>query len=198
MPLEDDYVAGNPAWNGSERLIVVSGCSCGGKSTLLGELARRGYGVQPEPGRQIVKEQLYIGGDGLPWANAARFIELCVNRAMLQYNQAAPTAKPVVFDRSIIDAVTAFASLGLAVPPHLAEAARRYRYAKRVFFAPPWSRLFANDSERRHSFAEAEAEYERLLESYPAHGYEVVELPRAGVTERADFFEEEVGRREEP
>ncbi len=53
---EADYVAGNPRWNGSPRLVAVSGCSGGGKSALLAEMAARGYRVFPEPGRQVVKE----------------------------------------------------------------------------------------------------------------------------------------------
>ena len=104
---ESDYVTGNPALNGSARLVVVSGCSGGGKSSLLAEMARRGYQVMPEPGRQIVKEQTYIGGDGLPWANIPKFVELCVSRAMYFYNAARPADRCVLFDRSIVDAVAA-------------------------------------------------------------------------------------------
>lgn len=49
--------------------VIISGCSGGGKSTLLSELANRGYSVVLEPGRQIVKEQTAINGDALPWTN---------------------------------------------------------------------------------------------------------------------------------
>ena len=62
---EAEYVAGNPAFNGSDWMVVVSGCSGGGKSTLLAELALRGYAVFPEPGRQIVKEQLSTYDSGI-------------------------------------------------------------------------------------------------------------------------------------
>ena len=57
---EADYVAGNPRWNGSVRLVVISGCSGGGKSALVGELAACGYSAFPEPGRQVVKVALLI------------------------------------------------------------------------------------------------------------------------------------------
>jgi hypothetical protein len=36
--------------------VVISGCSGGGKSTLLDELGRRRYAVVAEPGRRIVQE----------------------------------------------------------------------------------------------------------------------------------------------
>ena len=47
------------------KLIVISGCSSGGKSTLLEELKNNGYAVIPEVGREIVKEQLLSLGNCL-------------------------------------------------------------------------------------------------------------------------------------
>lgn len=191
--LEDEYIAADPRW--SDKLVVVSGCSGGGKSSLLSEMAARGYPVVPEPGRQVVKEQLSIGGDGLPWANIARFVELCVSRAMFYYNTARPIGKPALFDRSILDNVAGLARLGLPVPEFLHEAVRRYRYSPRVFMIPPWKELFSRDPERRHSFEEAEAEYVALLAAYPAHAYEPTIVPRKSIGERADFLEEQLGYR---
>ena len=187
--VENDYVAGNPQLNGTDRLVVVSGCSGGGKSALLSEMARRGYPVNPEPGRQIVREQAYIDGDGLPWANVPKFAELCVSRAVHFYNAARPADKCVLFDRSIVDAIASLARLGLPTPPYLRRALDRYRYAPTVFLTPPWEDLFASDPERRHAFADAVAEYEDLLEAYPANGYAIELIPKAGVEERADFLE---------
>lgn len=103
--LEDEYIAGNPALNGSNKLIVLSGCSSGGKSTLLTEMAKRGYTVLPEAGRQIVKEQLFITGDALPWQNLEKFVELSVSRAIFQYNSVCSADNPVFFDRSIVDTI---------------------------------------------------------------------------------------------
>jgi predicted ATPase len=175
--------------------VVLSGCSGGGKSTLLAEMARRGYRVCPEPGRQIVREQLTIGGDGVPWDNPLKFIELCLARAIAlydSYDSAADDGGFVLFDRSVVDAASACASLGRPLPAHIEAAVRRCRYAATVFFTPPWEALFAEDSERRHGFADAVTEYERLLASYPAHGYTVVVVPRGGVAERADFLERQL------
>ena len=49
----------------------------------------------------------------------------------------------------------------------LADLVARYRYASPVFLAPPWPELFVSDSERRHDFASAVAEYDRLAAAYP-------------------------------
>jgi len=188
---EDQYVAGNPALNGSDRMIVVSGCSGDGKSTLLDELGRRGCQILPKPGRQIVKEQRLIGGKDLPEANVAQFVELCASRSMYFYNSVrfSISTRAAVFDRSLVDGVAGLERSGLPVPDHLKAALRKYRYAERVFLTPPWPELFAADAERQHSFADAVAEYEHLLIQYPAYGYEVVVLPKADVKARADFFE---------
>jgi predicted ATPase/predicted N-acetyltransferase YhbS len=193
MP-EGDYAAGGAPPAVSARLVVLTGCSGGGKSALLAEMARRGYPVRPEPGRQIVREQLSIAGDALPWSDAARFVELCVARAMHFYNTARPGEHCVLFDRSIVDAVAALPRLGLPVPAHLSNALQRYRYAGVVFMTPPWEALFAADRERRHNFADAVAEYEALLEAYPANGYAVELLPKVGPGERADFLEGRLAR----
>jgi predicted ATPase len=186
--VESDYVAGNPRWSGSPRLVAVSGCSGGGKSALLDEMATRGYAVFPEPGRQVVKEELLVGGDALPWTDELRFAERCIARAAYFFNMARPETGPVLFDRSIVDVVAALERRG-AVPAHCAAAARAYRYGPRVFLVPPWRELFAADPERRHGFEAAVAEYEGLLRAYPAHGYTTLVVPKASVSERADFLE---------
>ena len=64
---ESDYRCGVAGRETHRLPVVISGCSGGGKSSILAELGRRGYHVIPEAGRQIVREQLFIGSDGLPW-----------------------------------------------------------------------------------------------------------------------------------
>lgn len=192
MKTEDGYVAGNPDFAGSPMMIVLSGCSGSGKSSLLAELSRRGFDVQPEAGRQIVREQMLIGGPALPWADAAAFIELAASRAMWQFNVARPTERPVIFDRSLIDLVSYFDYRRLAVPAHLATAMKLYRYAPQVFVTPPWREIYVDDGERKKSFEDAVAEYDVLIRWYRREGYDIVEIPPAEISVRADFFEDAI------
>lgn len=183
--MEDAY---NPALAESAiDRIVITGCSGGGKSSLLAELARRGFAVFPEAGRQIVKEQDWTGGDALPWTQPVKFAELAASRAVHFWVQAGACAGRVFFDRSPVDQLAALERLGQPVPASVAGAAARCRYNPVVFVTPPWLEIFATDAERRHGLEEALAEYGPLLATYGRLGYRLVELPKISVAERADF-----------
>ena len=65
-----------------DRFVVISGCSSAGKSTLIGELGKRGYAVVNEPGRRIVKEELASGGSALPWVDGIAFARRVITMAL--------------------------------------------------------------------------------------------------------------------
>ena len=174
-----------PDQSGADRFVVISGCSAGGKSTLLAELGRRGYAVVEEPGRRIVREELKAKGSALPWVNAAAFARRAVAMALADRAAVAGHGGWVFFDRGLIDAAAALQHL--TGEPVLPPLHRSHRYHRRVFLAPPWPDIYVIDRERRHGFGAALAEYQRLLQTYPSLGYEISILPKTGVRERADF-----------
>lgn len=177
----------------TSTLIVISGCSGAGKSTLLAELGARGHAVFEEPGRQVVKEQLALGGDGLPWADAGKFTELCIERGLAQVGAGQSGGGLAFFDRSIVDALNALEVLGLPVPARFADAVARVRYHDRVFMTPPWPEIYRTDAERRHSYTEAVQEFERLRKFYSRYGYEVAMLPQVAPAARAEFILANIG-----
>ena len=139
----------------ARKFVVLSGCSGAGKSSLLTELGRRGFPIYEEPGRQVVKEQLYIGGDALPWGNATQFVELTISRSIHHMVTAARGDRLSFFDRGIIDQVSGLEHLGLPIPERLAAAVDRFRYHEKAFMMPPWREIFSNDDERKHSLEDA-------------------------------------------
>jgi predicted ATPase len=171
----------------ADRLVILSGCSGGGKSSLLAELGRRGWPVWEEPGRQIVREQLFIGGDALPWSDAGKFVELTISRSIHNLVMAARAGGRAFFDRGIVDQVSGLEQLNRPIPAPLAAAAERFRCHDTVFMMPPWPEIFRNDAERRHNFEDAAASYSGLLGSYVRFGYRLVEVPRLEIGARADF-----------
>jgi predicted ATPase len=168
-----------------DRFVVISGCSGGGKSTLLLELARRGCAVVEEPGLRIVREELSRDGTALPWKDVEAFLRRAITMALADRIEANRRSGWVFFDRGLIDAASGLQHL--TGEPMLESIGQTHRYHHRVFLTPPWPEIFRTDSERRHDLDAAIAEYSRLLEIYPALGYELCILPKVTVTERADF-----------
>ena len=168
-----------------DRFVVISGCSSGGKSTLIAELGKRGHAVVEEPGRRIVKEELASGGSALPWVDRIAFARRAITMALADRAAAGSLDGWVFFDRGLIDAVAALEHM--TGKPVLTALGQANRYHRRVFLAPPWPEIYETDPERRHGFDVALAEYSRLLETYPSLGYEVLILPKVGVSERANF-----------
>tara|TARA_R100000365_G_C2740148_1_gene68871 strand:- start:1259 stop:1816 length:558 start_codon:yes stop_codon:yes gene_type:complete len=165
--------------------VVLSGCSSGGKSTLLAELGRRGFAIVPEPGRRIVEEKLRGDGSALPWVDLKAFANRALSLAANDRHDVPEEAGWVFFDRGLVDAAVALQHATGRTAAGVLTAYRRYH--ERVFLAPPWPEIFETDGERRHSLAEASAEYDRLLKTYRELDYETVILPKVSVEERADF-----------
>ena len=170
----------------TNRLVVISGCSGGGKSTLLAELGRRGYATVEEPGRRIVKDELRIQGLALPWVDATAFARRAMALAIADRATAFVATGWVFFDRSLIEAAAALEHL--TGEPALTTFGQTHRYHHRVFLTPPWPEIYVTDAERRHGLDQALQEYHRLLEAFPTLGYQVSVLPKVSVTERADFI----------
>jgi predicted ATPase len=164
----------------SGPLILLTGCSGGGKSTLLAALSERGFATVEEPGRRVIR-----AGGPTPWEDLPGFLRACFDLAEADFARAAGYAGPVFFDRGMIDAASGLDALGEPVP---AAPLSRCRYDA-ALLAPPWPELFGQDAERRHGWDAAVAEYDRLVRDLPRYGYAPRLLPRAPVAERADWVE---------
>jgi predicted ATPase len=165
--------------------VVLSGCSGGGKSTLLAELARRGFSTVAEPGRRIVEEEMHGEGTALPWIDLEHFARRAAVMASEDRLRTASLSGWIFFDRGLVDAVVA---LNHATGKPLSSGLERSPlYHSRVFMTPPWPEIYVTDNERQHGLESAVAEYDRLLVAYRALGYETIILPKLDVGERADF-----------
>jgi len=175
----------------SRRFVLLTGCSGGGKSTLLKALKERGFPTVEEPGRRIVSDELAGQGTALPWVDMKAFALRAVEMAKSDLQAAKHIDGIVFFDRGLIDAAVALArSGGQTMEETLGET---QAYWKRVFVVPPWRELFANDAERRHTFDDAVQEHLRIEEALDALGYIRIELPKVPVQERVEIVLKECG-----
>nr|WP_313424710.1 AAA family ATPase [Brevundimonas diminuta] len=171
----------------SPRRIVLTGGPGSGKTTLLEALAAAGHATSPEAGRAIIRRQQAIDGEALPWKDRALFAELMLDRELEAHARAESADGPVFFDRGVPDVVGYLSLCGLPVPAHMERAAQDIRYDRRVFIAPVWPEIFGQDAERKQDLDEARRTFDAMAETYPRFGYELIELPKAPVSERLDF-----------
>ncbi|MDD7969933.1 AAA family ATPase [Roseinatronobacter sp. HJB301] len=171
--------------NCASRHVIISGCSGGGKSTLLLELKRRGFETIEEPGRRIVSEELQGDGRALPWVNLEAFARKAIEMASRDRERVKGVERWAFFDRGLVDAAVALEhATGIAASKTLAE---HDRFQKRVFLTPPWPEIYQTDPERRHDLDEGIDEYHRLCSTFEQLDYEIIVLPKVGVESRADF-----------
>ena len=172
----------------ADCFAMISGCSDGGKSTLIEELARRGYTVVREPGRRIIADVRAGRGGTLPWDDPAGFARHALGMAVADHRAARGLT---FFDRGVVDAAVA---LRACAGETGADAVARHRYDQ-LFLAPPWPEIYEQDDDRRHSLAKALSDYRRVAAAWQGAGYNAVLLPCDRVAVRADFVLATLGTR---
>jgi predicted ATPase len=176
----------------TDRLHVLTGGPGSGKTTLIEALARAGVATSPEVGRAVIREQLTIGGQALPWADREGFAEAMVGREVAAHQAALASGAVTVLDRGVPDVVGFLRVCRLPVPSPIDVAARTCRYNPRIFIAPFWAEIFTGDAERKQTPEEAEATFAVMVETYRDYGYDLVELPRLPVADRVRFVRESI------
>jgi predicted ATPase len=179
--------------NPSDRFFVLTGGPGAGKTTLIEALAGAGFATTVEAGRAIIRDQLAIGGPATHQNDPALFAELMLAFDMQTYGRALEQTGAVFFDRGITELAGYHGMMGLPAPVHFRTAAEEFRYNRKVFVAPPWPEIFANDSERKQSPGEAVRTHDAAVRIYAEFGYQIVPLPKTSVEERVRFVLAEAG-----
>ncbi|WP_288437204.1 AAA family ATPase [uncultured Chryseobacterium sp.] len=171
-------------------LYIMTGGPGGGKTTLLDELSKKGLITVPEEGRKIIKEQIHIGGEGLPWRDKELFAHLMFKESVKTYRRIRQllNPKPVFFDRGILDTLGYMKLENIPIPASMEAKAREMTYNTTVFILPPWKEIYENDPERKQSIEQAVLTFECMKDIYREYSYSLVEVPKVSVEKRANFI----------
>ncbi len=165
----------------NNNFFIFTGGPGVGKTTVLNELEKRNFRCIQEVAREIIKEQPETISKDPVWRKGIEFPELSLKRSIELYLTAKSLTNEITFfDRGIIDC--------LGHPEINKLAAKQYRYNNSVFLFPPWKEIYQTDDERIQSYEESVEVYYKVINIYREYDYELLEVPRTDVSDRADFI----------
>jgi predicted ATPase len=167
--------------------VIVTGGPGAGKTTLLAELAARGYETVAESARAIIAERLARGESPRP--DPVAFAREILRRDIENYRNRPRTSEWVFFDRGLIEALGMLHRASPLSASELGLMLAAYPFHPIVFVLPPWEAIYATDTERDQSFAEAVQVHAMIVEWYRSCGYVLDEVPRLPVAERAEHVQ---------
>jgi predicted ATPase len=171
------------------NFYVITGGPGAGKTTLLEALRSQGLKIVPEDARRIIKDQVSIDGDGLPWRNVSMYTGLMLDASISSYqSHADKTGEIHLFDRGILDTLCYAEMTDQGISSEMNTAALEHRYNNTVFMLPPWKEIYQTDSERLQTWEEAVHTFLAMKEIYIRYGYTVVEVPKGSVEYRTAFI----------
>ena len=167
--------------------VVFTGGPGSGKSSVIEFLKGLGYPVAPEVGRKVIRAEIESQGTALPWCDKVAFRDRMVLEDVVNY-QCDGCANLTFYDRGIIDSYGYSLLEKIPVSDLLLYKCLELTYNPKVFIFPPWESIYKNDSERKQDFYEAVATYHEMVGAYQKFGYELIDVPKVTVKERADFI----------
>ena len=173
----------------NQKLYIITGGPGVGKTLLLNELSRKGYETVPEDARQIIREQMRINGEGLPWKNKALYSQLMLEASIKTYKRVINEASSniVFFDRGILDTICYMQMENIPISKELLITISLHTYQTKVFILSPWEEIYEADKERKQTWEEAVYTSEKMKETYVEFGYEIIEVPKTSIEKRAGF-----------
>lgn len=172
------------------KRYVITGGPGAGKTAVLNALKSLGFNCVDEHSRKLIEKALKEGSDLVPWKRLADFNEALVKEQLKDYLNVKQGIH--FFDRGFPDNIAFFKHTRQEIPKIVQEFAIKYKYEPLVFLTPPWKEIYLLDNVRKESFEDAVIISKFIKQTYEDLGYEVIELPKASVKERAEFIKKNI------
>jgi predicted ATPase len=166
------------------KIAVITGGPGSGKTTLCAKLSQEGIAIGSESGREILS---LTNGHDLRMHDPQSYSLEILKLDLEKFGTASSSNRTWLFDRGFPDNAGFLDLMGFSKPEQLDQACRNYRYSGPVFVAPPWQEIYHDDRDRIQDWHEAKATYHAVTAAWTEYGYDLVEVPRASVAERATF-----------
>lgn len=176
------------------NFFIITGGPGAGKSSVLDQLYKSGYEVVPEVARQIIKDQLALGGNAIHSGDQVAFRDLMLEYSIDDFNKHSDNQNITFFDRGIPE-LLGYSNL-ISQPPKstLLAAMKQYRYNSHVFLFPPWEEIYVHDVERKQDFEEAVVTYHFIKQAYIDSEYKLIEMPKTSILSRTQFIIAHINR----
>ena len=167
---------------------VLTGGPGTGKSTLLEELARRGYQTVPEAARQIIKEEMPKERPVLPWTDLSEFQEKVLQRQLDLESKI--SAGLVFLDRGLLDSIAYCREGDISLPETLKQIVEKERHQRRYagIFILDFLPSYVADGVRREEQEEAEDLHFQIGAVYEELYYQCWHVPVLSPAKRAQFI----------
>ena len=169
------------------RKYIITGAPGTGKTTIINALIKEGYSCAEEISRELIAEQLSIGGDILPWKNQIAFENHIANLRKEQYLNCSEKEN-YFFDRSSIDCIAYLKANKLEITSEISQITKECIFNKQVFITPLWEEIYINDGERIEDIKSALNIENSIIKTYKSLGYNLITVPKLSVKERVNFI----------
>ena len=169
-----------------KKRIILTGGPGTGKTSIINELIKEGFGCFEEISREIIRDEMAQGSRVLPWDDLMAFSQKVIDGRIEQYNNAIDGIS--FYDRSVYDSIAYLHLDKIEVLDEWDALGKELTFSKDVFITPPWKEIFHQDNERKESLAQLTLLHETLIRTYEEYGYNLIEVPKLSIKERVQFI----------